>query len=121
MIFGKALYLDPCFFNVPENYISTTSFLTWQICNNSEWLAAIGIIADKGTKPAEKFLENVFAKYKKVDFNYLIALLDAADAKEKSAGAVKILLKAKKPNDLIKSELVEWEKEVRTEVNRLIN
>ncbi len=118
--FGKALYLNPHFFNVPDSYISPTSFLSWQICRNTDWLAAAGIIADKGFLPAAEFLKKVKKKYSKINFNYLVDLLNAADAKEKVKEAVQILLKAKNPQDLIKSELAVWEKEVWAEINRLV-
>ena len=119
--FGKALYLNPHFFNVPDDYTSPTSFLSWQICRNTDWLAAAGVIADKGFLPAAELLRDTKAKYPKANFNYLVNLLNAADAKEKTPEAVQILLKTKKPEELIKSQLAEWEKEVRQEIERIVS
>ncbi|HIJ98621.1 TPA: DUF359 domain-containing protein, partial [archaeon] len=118
--FGKALYLNPQFFNVPDDYTSPTSFLSWQICRNIDWLAAAGIIADKGFLPAQEFLKKVKKKYSKINLNYLVDLLNAADAKEKTKEAVQILLKSKSPQDLINSEIARWEKEVNGEISRLV-
>ncbi len=118
--FGRALYLNPHFFNVPDDYTSPTSFLSWQICRNTDWLAAAGVIADKGFHPAAEFLKKVKAKYTKTNFNYLVNLLNAADAKEKSHEAVQIILKTKNPEDLFKTPLAEWEKEVRAEISRIV-
>ncbi len=118
--FGKALYLNPHFFNVPDDYTSPTSFLSWQICRNTDWLAACGIIADKGFYPAAEFLKKTSKKYTRFNFNRLIGLLNAADAKEKSYEAVQILLKTKKPVDLFKTPLVGWEKEVSAEIERIV-
>lgn len=119
--FGAALYLNPHFFSVPDAYASPTSHLSWQICRNTDWLAAAGVVADKGFLPGQKLLKAVKKKYRRLNLNYLVDLLGAADAKEKAADAVRLLLKIKTPRGMLKSEFVAWEKEVRKEINRLVD
>ena len=119
--FGKALYLNPHFFNVPDEYTSPTSHLSWQICRNSDWLAAAGVIADKGFLAGNKLLKLVSKKYRKVDFGKIVGLINSADAKEKSNEAVQLLLRMKNPREIFRSKFAEWEKEVSAEIKRLVS
>ena len=66
-------------------------------------------------------LSKVSKKYRLADINYAIDLLTAADVKERSEAAVKILLKIKRVKELFKSELVEMEKEVSREIKRIVD
>ncbi len=118
--FGNALYLNPHFFNVPDDYTSPTSHLSWQICRNSDWLAAAGVIADKGFLAGHKLLKSVSKKYKKVDLGKIVGLINSADAKEKSGEAVQLLLKMKHPREMFRGKFAEWEKEVSGEIKRLV-
>ena len=118
--FGNALYLNPHFFNVPDDYISPTSHLSWQICRNSDWLAAVGVIADKGFLAGSKLLKSVSKKYRRVDLGKIVGLIGSADAKGKSSEAVQLLLKMQSPRQMFKGKFAEWEKEVSAEVKRLV-
>ncbi|MFH1424879.1 MAG: DUF359 domain-containing protein [archaeon] len=118
--FGNALLLNPHLFEVPDTHIAPASYLCYKITQDNDWIAAIGVIGDKGQPQCADFLKKTKSHYK-VDFDELTELASAADVVGESDSLVQILLKANGPGDLLKSkELVEYGKTVASELNLLL-
>ena len=118
--FGNALVLNPHLFKVPENLVPPTSMLAYNICNVGDWIAAIGILGDKGDFSCKELLESVKKKYPDVDFNYLLELFNSAGSVGESDTAVKILLNSKNPKDTIIPKLIIYRQKIEEEVQKIL-
>jgi single-stranded DNA-specific DHH superfamily exonuclease len=117
--FGKTLILNPHLFNIPDNVVGPTSYLSYVICQELDWVAAIGTIADKGFYPAEELLKSVKKRYK-VDFERLSQMFEAGAVLRKLAETRDEVRNAESPEELEKSEtLISFEKEYLQELERL--
>lgn len=119
--FGNAVFLNPHMFEIPEQRIAPASYLSYLSAQGEDWVAAIGVIGDKGFVPCEEFLKSVRAKYN-VDFDHITELVNAADAVGESDTAVQIILEAKGPEELLKSKrLNEYYETVHSEIEALLS
>ncbi|MFO7872515.1 MAG: DUF359 domain-containing protein [Candidatus Undinarchaeales archaeon] len=118
--FGPAQFLNPHLFELPENRIAPTSYLAYKTVEMFDWLASIGVIADRGEVSCPDFLEKVRKKYD-VDLDELVDLIESADAAKKSKEALQILLASNEPEDLLENEkLIQYEDLVSLEIEQLI-
>ncbi len=118
--FGPAEFLNPHLFELSENMIAPTSYLAYKTVEIQDWLASIGVIADRGEVSCPEFLEKVRKKYD-ADLNELVDLIESADAAKKSKDALQILLSADNPKDLLENEKLNQYKDlVSLEIEQLI-
>jgi uncharacterized protein (UPF0218 family)/nanoRNase/pAp phosphatase (c-di-AMP/oligoRNAs hydrolase) len=118
--FGKSILLNPHIFKVPESLVAPASYLSYIICQDYDWLAAIGITADKGFTACKDFLAGMDKKYKE-DFTKIAEMVNASDSLGESDEAVKILVEKDSLKDFLKNPgvLKDYYKKVSTEVQRI--
>ncbi|MAF89201.1 MAG: hypothetical protein CL963_01680 [Euryarchaeota archaeon] len=117
--FGKTLVLNPHLFKLPDEVVGPTSYLAYVICQELDWVAIIGTIADKGFYPAEELLSSVKKRYK-VDFERLSQMFEAGAVLRKLAETRDAVRNAESPEEVEKSEtLIGFEKEYLQELERL--
>jgi single-stranded DNA-specific DHH superfamily exonuclease len=119
--YGRSDIVNPHLFKIPEYLNPPTAYLAYLICDNLDWVGALGVVADKGHPSCPNFLKQMQKKYD-VDFEVLKNYTNAADVLRDSEYIVTALLEAKIPQDLLKNKkLVAYEDEFRKEVTRLMD
>ena len=118
--FGKSILLNPHNFNVPEPLVAPASYLSFSICQDYDWLAAIGVTADKGFTSCKSFLAEMDKKYKQ-DFEKIAEIVNASDSLGESDKAVELLVERESLDDFVKNPgpLKEFYETVYTEVERI--
>lgn len=118
--FGKSILLNPHNFSVPEKLVAPASYLSYLICQDNDWLAAIGVTADKGFTACKDFLAEMNHTYNK-DFTKIAEMVNAADSLGKSDEAVEILVETDTFKDFLENpgSLKEYYDKVSSEVQRV--
>ncbi len=99
---------------------------------DADWIASIGILGDMNKRSWEPFIKDVFKKYNlkeeqdvfKTDLGKLTVLISSAEAVsslKNTAESFKIIESAKNINDVLKSDLQRFQKEVQAELDFWLN
>lgn len=128
---GELLIVNPCKAGLPDSMNPSASYFVWKICDDKEtsWLAALGVIGDKGEKKAEGLIGEVIEKYgvSIEELKKCAQILDSAEASEPGGAnlVMPALMKCDSPRDLLEKEddeikvLREKKKEIEGEIKRL--
>jgi len=117
--FGQSIYLNPHIFEVPEKLCAPTSYLAYAAVGGPEWMAAAGVIADKGFEAGKDLLEEIESERKNIEL--AVDLLNSADSIGEPDEMMVELCAAKNLENILNSEkLKEYKKTIDAEINRLM-
>jgi single-stranded DNA-specific DHH superfamily exonuclease len=137
------LHVNPDMFSKIPGVRYPGAKLTYDTCSliadtsDMDWIAAIGLVHDVGAEHWKPFLDSMFAKYKelgKVTYEYkgkigkLVSIITAGqELKHGNEIALKVLLEAERPSDILDekvpevSELVELDKAREEEITHYVD
>lgn len=134
----RILLIKPQLFTTIDPSKYCTSKLIYDYCSrhadlkNNDWIAAVGIISDMTADEWKDYLTQTFARhsypseplpraqdYFNTPIGTISKLISSAEVyDEKNVNlCYNLLLKAKKPDDIIKSKLTKFEQAISTEIN----
>ena len=130
-IFVKSQYINPKI----DGSLYPTTKLVYDLLSKHvdltdlDWIAAVGVISDMAQIQWTDFLDTVFAKYNVAKgTNYfdssigkVSGLISTADTCGKSDESFEVLNSAKEYLDVVKSKLREYQQQVQSEIDRILD
>jgi single-stranded DNA-specific DHH superfamily exonuclease len=112
-------------YQYPASKLSFDLFSKTADISDLDWIAAVGTIADAGYQSWKRFVDSVMKKYKvkiekdvfETKFGKAAAFLNYACSVGRPSMGFDILYKAEKYSDVLKSELIRYQKNIEKEID----